>query len=74
MKKGNQQRWCAIILVAFFLFGLTASDLFAQQAAPRDLQTALDDLEVGSDWIYGNLDEGITRAKQTGKPLFVLFR
>jgi len=38
------------------------------------LQTDLEDLEVGGGWLYGDLDGGIAQAKESGQPLFVLFR
>ena len=38
------------------------------------LQQDLKDVEVGSGWLYGDLDAGIARAKESGQPLFVLFR
>ena len=47
---------------------------FVTQADSAPLQTTLDDLEVGGDWIYDDLEQGIALAKESGKPLFVLFR
>jgi hypothetical protein len=38
------------------------------------LQTDLQDVEVGSGWLYGDLRAGIAQAKESGQPLFVLFR
>ncbi|MBT3266415.1 hypothetical protein HN371_04630 [Candidatus Poribacteria bacterium] len=38
------------------------------------LQTDLEDLEVGGGWLYGDLDAGVAQAKESGQPLFVLFR
>ncbi|MDA1191144.1 MAG: Trx7/PDZ domain-containing (seleno)protein [Candidatus Poribacteria bacterium] len=46
----------------------------AQKPSPMDVQTALNDLEVGENWIYNDLDKGVAMAKETGKPLFVLIR
>jgi len=39
-----------------------------------NLQLELEDVEIGGGWIYGDLDEGFAQAKETGQPLFVLFR
>jgi hypothetical protein len=58
------------ILLTLLILNLMSLNLNAQV----DLQTALQDLEVGSDWIYGDLEQGTALAKETGKPLFVLFR
>ena len=61
------------ILMALSILCLTFLNLVVQ-ADPTDLQTDLKDLEVGGDWLYGDLDKGIALAKDSGKPLFVLFR
>ena len=47
---------------------------FVAHGEPAALQTALGDLEVGGQWIYGDLQQGIAAAKESGNPLFVLFR
>ena len=61
-----------VISVIIFIV-LTQIDLIVQ-AGPTALQTDLKDLEVGEQWIYGDLEKGIALAKESGKPLFVLFR
>ena len=52
---------------------LISLNLFAQQN-PINLQNDLGDLEVGGDWIYGDLEKGAALALENNKPLFVLFR
>jgi small neutral amino acid transporter SnatA (MarC family) len=39
-----------------------------------NLQLELEDVEIGGGWLYGDLDAGFAQAKETGQPLFVLFR
>ena len=72
MKKADRQARRLAILIGLVTLCLTPH-LFSQQS-PTDLQTNLEDLEVGGDWMYGDLDKGIALAKESGKPLFVLFR
>ncbi|MBM3213715.1 hypothetical protein FJZ36_02215 [Candidatus Poribacteria bacterium] len=48
--------------------------LIAMSLQGQVLRQELGDLEVGDHWIYNDLDAGIARAKQEGKPLFVVFR
>lgn len=38
------------------------------------LQETLEDLDVATNWIYDDLEEGRELARQTGKPLLVTFR
>ena len=58
-----------IACIAFQLaLTLTAS---AQTPA---LQTLLNDIEVGDHWIYDDYAKAVAQAKETGKPLLVLFR
>ena len=70
-RKTDRQVQHVIVLIALSL-GLT-SYLFAQGDV-TDLQTNLGDVEIGGQWIYGNFEQGIERALESGKPLFVLFR
>ena len=72
MKKADRQARHIAVLMAILTLSLT-SHLFAQQG-PVALQNDLGDLEIGDDWIYGDLEKGIALAKESGKPLFVLFR
>jgi len=72
MKKADQQAQRIAVLMAILTLSLM-SHLFAQQG-PVALQNDLGDLEIGDDWIYGDLEKGIALAKESGKPLFVLFR
>jgi hypothetical protein len=51
---------------------LLATAALAQ--GPTPLQQALKDLEVKGDWHYNDLAAGFARAKETGKPLLVVFR
>ena len=57
--------------LAFILFVLVSfsRDLHAQ----ADLREALKD-NVGGHWIYDDFKQAQARAKETGKPLLVLFR
>ena len=71
-KKANRWKNYIISIAALALY-LISLNLVAQQDA-GDLQRNLEDLEVGSDWIYDDLQQGIAQAKESGKPLFVLFR
>ncbi len=41
--------------------------------AQTDLRDALKD-SVGAHWVYDDFQQAKARAKQTGKPLLVLFR
>ena len=72
MKKSNRQARRIAVLMAILTLSLM-SHLFAQQDLVS-LQNDLGDVEIGGDWIYGELEKGITLAKESGKPLFVLFR
>ncbi len=72
MKKSDQQARRIAVLMAILTLSLM-SHLFAQQGLVA-LQNDLNDLEIGDDWIYGDLEKGIALAKESGKPLFVLFR
>ena len=52
---------------------------FAQSAAyaqTRDEKVRTDRDEIGEDsrWIYNDLPRGFAEAKQTGKPLLIVFR
>ena len=72
MKKTDQ--WAnGVILMTLPILCLTFLNLVAQ-AETTALQTDLKDLEVSGDWLYGDLDKGIALAKDSGKPMFVLFR
>ena len=62
------------ILMVLLIFCLTPLNLTAQENPTMPLQMTLGDFDVSSDWIYDDLDRGIAQAKETGKPLFVLFR
>ena len=47
-------------------------------AAPQDRETKVRDdkknVEADESWVYNDLDRGIAEAKQSGKPLLVIFR
>jgi len=60
---------CRLLLVFLATFALTMLSLPAQS----DLRDALKD-DVGDHWIYDDYPAAVTRAKQTGRPLLVLFR
>ena len=70
IKKAHRRAY--VIAIALLLY-LISSNLFAQLNPPV-LQTELEDLEVGGEWLYGDLNKGIALAKESSKPLFVLFR
>ena len=72
MKKADRRARRIAVLMAILTLSLM-SHLFAQQGLVA-LQNDLNDLEIGDDWIYGDLEKGIALAKESGKPLFVLFR
>jgi hypothetical protein len=42
--------------------------------AQTDLRQTLKDTDVGTHWIYDDLNRALTEAKSTGKPLLALFR
>ena len=72
MKKTDQRANCPALIALLLLLVLLPLNLVAQKSAV-DLKTELQDIFVGSGWIYDNLEQGIALAKKTGKPLFVLF-
>ena len=65
----NRPIWMAMLILC-----LTSLNHLVAQEEPAGLQTNLKDLEVGGEWIYDDLNQGIALAKESGKPLFVLFR
>lgn len=69
----TNQRINIMILMGLLTLPLILANLFAQPEETA-LQTDLDDLEVGGQWSYGDLEKGVTLALESGKPLFVLFR
>lgn len=51
----------------------------AEAAAPQDpakheLQVSLKDIDLPGTWIYDDLAAGFARAKESGRPLLVVFR
>jgi hypothetical protein len=60
-------------LATILLLALGQSHALAQT---RDEEVHTDRDEIGEDsrWIYNDLPRGFTEAKQTGKPLLIVFR
>ncbi|GIX08120.1 MAG: hypothetical protein KatS3mg115_2523 [Candidatus Poribacteria bacterium] len=68
-------RWLGALGVLLWLTG--ALWTLAQrpiEVTPEMLRRVLEDFEVGDNWIYNDLERAEQRARETGKPLFVLFR
>jgi len=61
------------LLLVFVLLGFAAAPLSAQD---RDTKVRNDRaaFRESKDWVYNNLDEGLRIARESGKPLFVVFR
>src|SRR5438477_4247795 len=60
------------------LFIFAATLLFAVSVTAQDRETKVrndrKNVEEAGRWIYNDLPKGIAEAKQTGKPLLVIFR
>ena len=61
--------WMSVAMAAACL-----SAAGAQDAAKEQLRVALKDTEVKGDWIYDDLAAGMAAAKNTGKPMMIVFR
>jgi len=62
---------CAAIVVC----GLAALAGGAAADSPKeDLRKALKDLDEAASWVYDDLDAGFAKARETGRPLLVVFR
>jgi hypothetical protein len=46
----------------------------AALSAQPNLQQLLKDTEVGAHWIYDDYAQAVAQAKQTGRPLLIVFR
>ena len=65
---------CSFLSLATMLvLALAQSTAYAQT---RDEKVRTDRDEIGEDsrWIYNDLPRGFAEAKQTGKPLLIVFR
>ena len=65
---------CSFLSLATILvLALAQSTAYAQT---RDEKVRTDRDEIGEDsrWIYNDLPRGFAEAKQTGKPLLIVFR
>ena len=65
---------CSFLSLATMLaLALAQSTSYAQT---RDEKVRTDRDEIGEDsrWIYNDLPRGFAEAKQTGKPLLIVFR
>lgn len=51
---------------------LLVSAVFAQDGG--DLRELLQDVELGNEWVYNDVDAAFARAKAVGKPVLALFR
>ena len=61
--------WAALMLTSF------TADLAEAEDQPANLQQTLGDLDqLGSSWIYGDLDQAKSKAKELNVPIFALFR
>ena len=61
--------WVALMLTSF------TADLAEAEDQPANLQQTLGDLDqLGSGWIYGDLDQAKSKAKELNVPIFALFR
>jgi hypothetical protein len=61
--------WAALMLTSF------TADLAEAEDQPTNLQQTLGDLDqLGSGWIYGDLDQAKSKAKELNVPIFALFR
>jgi hypothetical protein len=70
MRAGNRNWlfiYAAIVLGLFLLNQSAAVDSDALKAKLKDTQ-------VSDLWIYDDFEQAKARAKETGKPLFVVFR
>lgn len=64
-------RMLAISVLLGALVSLTP--MSAQDAKDR-LREKLKDAAAGESWIYDDINAGFAEAKQTGKPMLVVFR
>ena len=61
--------WATLMLTSF------TADLAEAEDQPANLQQTLGDLDqLGSGWIYGDLDQAKSKAKELNVPIFALFR
>lgn len=64
-------RQCLIMLGGLIILG--GQPLIAQDRETK-VRNDRKAFETSKDWVYNNLDEGLRIAKESGKPLFVIFR
>lgn len=60
-----------IALSLFAALALARAPAWSEETA---LQKALEDLDVGERWIYGDFEAARARAARQKKPIFALFR
>jgi hypothetical protein len=65
-------RW--VIVVMLVLLVIVALSLVPQDRPADSLQEAVGDDAVAATWVYDDVDAGLARARETGKPLLVAFR
>lgn len=56
------------------LLAATAATAVAQQDRAAKVRNDRKAFEDAKDWVYNNLDAGIKLARESGKPLFIVFR
>ena len=59
---------------AVLLLMIAATVVSAQNKRDKQVQEDKKNLADKKDWVYNDLDQGIRIAKQTKKPLFIVFR
>ena len=65
----REPSWPLVAAYALVLVTMLKDPAWAQ----TDLSRALKD-HVADHWIYDDLDKGVAQAKETGKPILVVFR
>ncbi|MDP6466840.1 MAG: hypothetical protein QF918_03840 [Pirellulaceae bacterium] len=60
-------------LATMFVLALAQATAYAQTRDEK-VRTDRDEIAEGGLWIYNNLPRGFSEAKQTGKPLLIVFR
>jgi serine protease Do len=60
-----------VLTLAMFCAALTA---FAAEDRDGKVRKDLQDVQSLGGWIYNDLDQGLAMARQSGKPLLVVFR
>lgn len=53
---------------------LLVAGLLSAQGSKSDLKETLGDVDLVGEWVYDDFAEGLRLAKESGKPLLVVFR